>query len=214
MPLIPVPRPEGTIPTYFKFGHSVPPLPQAHQTPQLSSLTPLQVLKPSPKPRITIQDLPNEVLSHIFRDLPYASQICLGLTCKALGRLLETIEIEAYRDVTHTHGPRRFKSMSQRYLLKCSLLKQLKDWMPRTYKLCHQCHTYVREDGHLWKKSRHLRGIDLSDGIVIYEQSKLSRRRDSHCPKCYDDAYGGRWGSVTRAGWKLAFPVCKNMVVD
>ena len=52
----------------------------------------------STKNHRTITEFPTEILTEIFSNLDFASQICLGLTCKSLGGVLELVGLNYSRN--------------------------------------------------------------------------------------------------------------------
>jgi hypothetical protein len=91
-------------------------------------------------PRITIHDLPTEMMKEIFANLDFASQICLGLTCKIFGSVLEMVNLR-------NTGPQKLPGLNQMYGPdRHILLRQLSDWMPQTHIYCRGCCTYFHKN--------------------------------------------------------------------
>jgi len=122
--------------------------------------------------RVGLEILPNELLQEIASYLDAPSYICLALTNKHFGRLSTHVNLRLSRASQHCQDQDRLPASAPDadvLYTFCSthrcLLMLLRDWMPKTYKLCWICARYTSKTG-AWSRNGKPLQITLPDGAT------------------------------------------------
>lgn len=149
--------------------------------------------------------MPAELFMMIFEELGWApDQICLALSCKYFGQLAAQVKLAQIE-----------LSFDYPWGYRLDLAKQLKKWMPKTLKMCQQCHKFYPRDEAYWLLKHPVATGEDSDGEVDENVKKWctktrgNRSSSRLCPECqrlrerkisarltWSDMYRGSYSSM------------------
>ncbi|EXJ79103.1 hypothetical protein A1O3_08604 [Capronia epimyces CBS 606.96] len=148
--------------------------------------------------------LPNEILLMVFSHLDVPSRITLGLTCRFFAAMSQCVPTDLNDKPSVVKYHAKCQNPPCLYANHISdrriLLLQIKNWMPRGYRLCWVCLKYTkigRSAGHRWHSTTRVR----FDGYCRLNLPATDGLREIHAHRdCSRSGPDLHWWAVANPG--------------